>query len=96
MPYYLKKDYKFIRFIKSDRQYKKYCAVLENRSNKKLVKVHFGDNRYQHYKDTTGLKDYTHLNHNDPERRRLYRIRHNKEIKSEYYSPGYFSFYYLW
>lgn len=31
-------------------------------------KVHFGDKRYEHYKDTTGLGKYSHLNHNDNKR----------------------------
>lgn len=96
MPYYSKKDYKLLGFRKSDRQNKKYYALLENRLNKNLVKVHFGDNRYQHYKDVTGLNDYIHLNHNDPIRRDRYRLRHNKDIKEGYYSSGYFSLFYLW
>ena len=94
--YYSKKDYKLIGFRKSDRQNKKYYALLEHRINKNLVKVHFGDNRYQHYRDITGLNDYIYLNHNNDERRRLYRIRHKKDIRDGYYSPGYFSYFYLW
>lgn len=96
MSYYSKKNYKLLGFKKSDRKNKKYYAILENKLNKSLVKVHFGHPSYQHYRDITGLTDYTHLNHNDPERRRLYRMRHNRDIKDGYYSPGFFAYYYLW
>ena len=45
--------------------------------------IHFGaltpnGKGYFHYRDTTPLKLYTHLNHNDPERRRRYKERHSK------------------
>lgn len=96
MAYYSKKEYKLLGFRKSDRNYKKYYALLEHRLNKNLVRIHFGDNRYQHYKDITGLNDYIHLNHNDNTRRQAYIRRHNKDIRDGYYSPGYFSLKYLW
>jgi hypothetical protein len=40
--------------------------------------IHFGDNRYEQYKDSTPLKLYSHLNHGDKVRRRNYFIRHSK------------------
>ena len=94
--YYPIKDYRLLGFRKSDRTFKKYYALLEHRINKNLVKVHFGDNRYQHYRDITGLSDYNYLNHNDDERRDRYRQRHSKDIKKGFFNPGYFSYYYLW
>jgi len=63
--------------------------------------VHFGDKRYQHYKDQIG--NYSHLDHLDKERRKNYRNRHSaittKNGKLAYkqkYSPSWFSYYYLW
>lgn len=43
-------------------------------------KVSFGDKRYQHYKDQTPLKLYSHLDHLDPKRRASYRARHGASV----------------
>jgi hypothetical protein len=74
-------------FRKSNRKNKKY-DVFKN--NKYIVS--FGDNRYSQFKDRIGL--YSHKDHNDKERRRLYYARHGKEAKKE--SAKYFSHKYLW
>ena len=37
---------------------KKYTAIIQNKKTKKLRKIHFGDRRYQQYKDKTNLKLY--------------------------------------
>ena len=58
--------------VKSTRKYKKYMI-----KTKKGI-VHFGDNRYQHFKDTSPLKLYSNLNHNDPKRKKNYLSRHHK------------------
>jgi len=63
---------------------------------KKQYKVPFGDKRYENYHDLTGLNLYPKLLHRDKHRRKLYRIRHKKDIKPGYYSPGWFSYYILW
>ena len=50
-----------------------YKPVKSNRKNKKymvLTKsgvIHFGDKRYEQFKDKIGV--YKHLDHNDPKRR---------------------------
>lgn len=72
---------------KSTRQHKKYMATFSNGKT-----VHFGDNRYQQYKDSA-LGIYTKLNHGDAERRRRYYMRHGKAKK---YSAKWFSHKYLW
>lgn len=60
---------------KSTLKNKKYMAdVVYN--DKSYKNQHFGDNRYEHYKDSTPIKLYSHLNHNDLERRRLFHSRH--------------------
>ena len=56
--------------------------------------VHFGDNRYEQYKDSTRLKLYAHLNHSDTIRRKRYYQRHGKSTKK--YSAKFFSHKYLW
>lgn len=84
-----------MRFEKSSRKNKKYMVEVDGK------KVHFGDTRYQHYKDKIGL--YSHLDHLDKERRRRYRTRHSNIILSDgipaykrKYSPAWFSYHYLW
>jgi hypothetical protein len=96
MSYFSKKDYKFLRFQKSNTANKKYDAILENKKTKKTKKIPFGDKRYEQYQDTTGLGIYTHKDHKDKKRRFLYRQRHMGYLKEGYYSPSFFSWAYLW
>ena len=91
-----KELYKFIRFQKSRAKNKKYAAILQHKSTGRNVIVNFGDTRYQQYKDTTGLRLYTNLDHNDKKRRSSYRSRHKIHVNVGYYSPAYFSYNYLW
>ena len=57
-------------FKKSTRKGKKYMVVAPNGKT-----IHFGSLSNEHYKDTTGLGLYTHLNHNDEKRRKSYLAR---------------------
>jgi len=72
--------------VKSTRKNKKYMI----KTNKGIV--HFGDNRYNQFKDKIGL--YSDLDHNDEKRRDLYYKRHGKSAKKD--SAKYFSHKYLW
>lgn len=59
--------------------------------------VQFGDTRYQHFRDRTPLRLYSHLDHGDAERRRRYRLRHGAQghhLKK--HSPAWFAWHYLW
>jgi len=103
MAKYSKKEYKFVKFEKSDRKGKKYNAILENRETKRQVKVPFGAIKpngtpYPQYKDSTGIGAFSKYDTMDKNRRRLYRQRHSKEKPSfrEFYSPGFFSWFRLW
>ena len=89
-----KKDYKLVGFSQGPRN-KKYSAILQNKRTGKFVMVHFGDKSYQQYRDSTGLGLYSGLDHGDKKRRALYRIRHANDNKDTY-SPGFFSWKYLW
>lgn len=73
---------------KSTMKNKKYMAVFKDGK-----KVHFGDNRYQQFKDKTTLKLYSHLDHGDEKRKKAYYSRHGK---AEPYSAKYFSHRFLW
>ena len=95
MPY-PKKEYKLLRFEKSKARNKKYTAIIENKKTGKIKKINFGDSRYEHYKDSTGLNIYSNLDHNDSKRRKRYRERHKIHLDKSFYSPAYFSWFYLW
>lgn len=84
-------------FRKSKTKNKKYDAYYNGRW------IPFGDVRYQHYKDSTGLGLYSHLDHKDKYRRANYRARHKAVLlkdKSPAYknknSPAYWAYTYLW
>ena len=94
--YYLKDEYILVGFERGTAKHKKYKALLEHKDSGKKISVHFGDVRYQQYRDSTGMGIYTHLNHGDPWRRAKYRMRHKKHVREDYYSPSWFSYYYLW
>ena len=76
-------------FQKSNRKNKKYMVTLPNGKI-----IHFGDKKYQQFEDKTPLQLYSHLNHYDEKRRRLYYLRH--PIDFPFPSADYFSKKYLW
>jgi hypothetical protein len=57
-------------FKKSTRKNKKYMVL-----SPKKKWIHFGDTRYQHFKDSTGLGLYSNLDHGDRERQKNYLTR---------------------
>jgi hypothetical protein len=87
---------------------KKYTAFIQNKKTKKIRKIHFGDKRYQQYKDRTSLKLYKNKNHNTRKRMQNYYSRHSgiknrkqaieKEINNSkgYYNAKILSHQYLW
>jgi hypothetical protein len=88
------KQYSLVKFEVSRTKDKMYDAILSSRT--KTVRVPFGDTRYENYKDETGLNAYPQLVHGDEERRQAYRRRHHVYLKPGMFSPGFFSWYYLW
>ena len=69
---------------KSDKSEKKYKAVF-TKPDGKTKTVHFGSSMHQ---------DFTQ--HKNLERRRLYRQRHEKDLKGDPLRAGYLSYYILW
>ena len=63
-------DYKGYKIYISNKYPKKYYAIVNQK------KVYFGDIRYQHFFDKMGV--YSFLNHYDKKRRKLFKIRHEK------------------
>jgi hypothetical protein len=91
---------RLIGFRKSHTKNKKYDAIVGTNKGTKIIP--FSDSRYQHFKDATGLGLYSHLDHNNQERRKNYRSRHSKIMKDDKpaylnkLSPAYFSYNFLW
>ena len=56
---------------------KKYTASIKNLKTKKTRKIHFGDRRYQQYKDRVPLGLYKHKNHITRKRMQNYFNRHS-------------------
>lgn len=80
----------------------KYTAVMEDGR-----RVNFGHRDYEHFRDSVpaalGGGRWSHKDHNDPARRKLYRARHSKVMTKNgtpayrvKYSPSWFSYHYLW
>lgn len=87
--------YIHLGFEKSHLKSKKYNAILQNTDNDLIKRVPFGASNFFHYKDTTGLGEWSHKDHLDKKRRASYRARHKGEEKRKF-SSGYFSWKYLW
>ena len=60
-------------------KFKKYTAYIKNNVTKRIRKIHFGDNRYEQYKDRTKLGLYSRKNHNNKRRQNNYYNRHSGE-----------------
>ena len=91
--YYDKSIYKMEGFEKSEKPDKKYYAKLRNSKTGRISKVHFGQRGSSTYKDSTGLK--RDPVHGDAKRRKAFRARHKGFLKEGFYSPSFFSFYFL-
>lgn len=88
-------DYILIGFRKSNKKNKKYDGILKNKKTSKIKHISFGDNRFENYRDKTGLNLYDNLIHGDKKRRKKFRKRHEKNAKYKY-SSAWFSYHYLW
>lgn len=98
---------RIVKFEKGP-NFKKYTAYIQNKKTKKKRRLHFGDKRYQQYKDRTPLKLYRKQNHGTRKRMQNYFNRHSgvksrkKAIEKEkkkskgLYTPKLLSHIYLW
>ena len=96
MTYYSKQEYSFVEFKKSQAKHKMYSGIIKNKKTGRQITINFGDKRYQNFTDKTGLNLYPELIHGDPVHRKRYRARHKTYLKDGYYSPSYFSWFFLW
>ena len=96
MVYLSIKEWELTGFKKSHKPNKKYDAILRNYYTNKIKIMSFGDTRYENYDDKTMLNLYPELIHGDKKRRKLYRMRHKHNLRKGYFSPSFFSYYFLW
>ena len=77
--------------FKSKAKNKKYSVYVKSKTGGTRL-LHFGDSRYPQFKDKLG--HYSHLNHNDPQRRKNYYSRHGKATSKD--SAKYWAHKILW
>ena len=87
-------EYRLMGFQKSNTANKKYDAILRHTSGR-FKRVPFGDTRYEHFRDSTGLGIYSNLDHGDRKRQINYLKRH-ANTATNIFSSSYFSANYLW
>ncbi len=87
-----------VEIKKSTRSGKKYMSKTPSGKW-----VHWGDTKYEHYKDSTGVGAWSKLDHNDKERRKQYRARHEKVMTKEgtpaykdKEQASYYAYHFLW
>jgi len=61
----------------STQKNKKYMVLVNDKW------IHFGDSRYEQFRDSTPLKLYSYLDHKDKERRKNY-LQRAKGIKNKF------------
>ena len=90
-----------VKFYKSSEKNKKYKVNFDY--DGKNYNIHFGDKRYQHYKDTTPLKLYKKLDNLDDRRRKAFISRasgikdiNGKLTKDNPLHANYWAIRYLW
>jgi hypothetical protein len=95
---YPKSEYDLIDIQISSMKNKKYDAFIVNKHTGQLIKIGFGSRipLMQHYRDSTPLKYYSFLDHNDEDRKRKYVQRFKNKFDPNEYSATYFSTVYLW
>tara|TARA_R100000951_G_C2580746_1_gene161828 strand:+ start:520 stop:807 length:288 start_codon:yes stop_codon:yes gene_type:complete len=64
--------------FKSRVKNKKYSVYVKADNKKGYKKISYGDVRYQQFRDSTKLKLYKNLDHNDPKRKKNYFQRHGR------------------
>jgi hypothetical protein len=72
---------KILSINASNRKNKKYVASVKGKDG--AYNVHFGDSRYEQYKDSTPNELYAHKNHSDISRRDAYFKRHSGTNKKQ-------------
>lgn len=83
--------FELLKIIKSPAKTCKYRADI-NLNGEIFKNVDFGDIRHSHYKDSTPLKLYSHLDHGDMKRLHNYYMRHAKNNGP----AAFLSKHYLW
>lgn len=86
-----------MKIERSEKKNKKYKVKHQGKY------IHFGDKRYQQFKDTTGLGLYSKLDHNDKTRQKSYcsrsagiKDKNGKLTKNDKNNSNYYARKFLW
>ena len=93
--YFPKDTFEFMGIMDGDDKYK-YRALIRNKEYDKLIAIPFGNVRSQHFKDTTNLNTYSHLDTNNFKLRQHFISKTICHLRSGYYSSLYFELKYLY
>ena len=74
----------------------KYVAILNNINLDKIIFLPFGDIYHTHYRDTTKLNSYSHLDTNNIDDRIQFILDNTHLIKGGFYNSVYFEMKYLY
>jgi len=89
-------QWELLRFEPCSSPHKKYTAVLKDRMTDRTVNLDFGKPGFWHFEDVTGLGLFSHLDRKCPDRRQKFRDRFAKFVQADMFTPGYFSYHFLW
>jgi hypothetical protein len=94
--YYPFNNFEFKGIMDCKNNKNKYVAILQNINSDKIVILPFGDIYHTHYRDTTKLNSYSHLDTNNIDDRRKFILENTHLIKGGYYNAIYFEMKYLY
>ena len=85
--------YMLMKITQSKDSNKKYDAHIANTENGKMTIIPFGNINKRHYRDTTALRTYKHLDHWDLKKRDEYIETNKKKFEGEKnkFSSDYFT-----
>jgi hypothetical protein len=94
--YYPFNNFEFKAIMESDDLQHKYVAILQNINKENVILVPFGDIYKTHYRDTTTLNSYSHLDTNNLDDKIQFILENTHLIKGGYYNSIYFEMKYLY
>ena len=96
MNYYPINNFELSGIMEADDNIHKYLAILMNLTTKNISLLPFGNIYDTHYRDTTQLNSYSHLDTNNLNHRTKFILENQLLIRGGYYNATYFEMKYLY
>lgn len=96
MNYYPFNNFELSGIMEADDNIHKYVAILMNKTIQTITLVPFGNIYNTHYRDTTNLNSYSHLDSNNLDIRTKFILNNQLLIRGNYYNSTYFEMKYLY